>query len=114
MSAQAIPASRLAVLARAMGYEAEVDAAGYGVERVIARRKGFAQVWSPQDDGKQCLSVMAWMLDQHPHNRIDGRSVGHAMPTHFDSEDHDGSATGIAAAIVDAACRVAEGMEEGK
>lgn len=77
--------TQLATLARAMGYDVEIDATGgYGVTRVLLCEKttttyevGSSEpivdyihktVFRPHEDAAQAWEVLCWLLSQEPKN----------------------------------------------
>ena len=123
---------QLATLARAMGYEVEIDATGgYGVERVIAMKQSTPAkritvdgedamsyfmsrtVFRPHDDAAQALEVLCWLLAQERCNTVEDECV-RFYPSEDDCDsirvDHNNTPPDIRRAIVEAAVRVAEGM----
>lgn len=112
---------KLATLARAMGYEVEIDATGgYGVERVLLCEKAtttyevgsgepivdyiLKTVFRPHDDAAQAWEVLAW-LDRV--NECFTLGPGY-VAANFQRVNHDKTAQGLRRAIVEAAVWVAE------
>ncbi len=96
---------QLATLARAMGYEVEIDATGgYGVVRVVLSTGG---IFRPHDDAAQAWEVLAWL------DRVnDCFTLGPGyVAANFQRVNHDKTAQGLRRAIVEAAVRVAEAQQ---
>ena len=112
-----ITPEHLLTLLRAMGRTGYLDhSGGYGVVRVIERLNQktstgltFAQVWDPVNSGDQAWEVAAWLLRNAECPAIRRKSI------EWVSEDgkvlHNGTQTDLRRAVVEAACRVAEGMK---
>lgn len=120
---------QLATLARAMGYEVEIDATGgYGVERVVLIERVSAHyevgggdppcmttrrtVFRPHEDAAQALDVMAWLDSNHGIQIVRGEfRVYHGDTGRGYFENHNGTMDSIRRAIVEAAVRVAEAAD---
>lgn len=118
--------TQLATLARAMGYDVEIDATGgYGVTRVLLCEKttttyevGSSEpivdyihktVFRPHEDAAQALDVMAWLDSNHGIQIVRGEfRVYHGNTGRGYFENHNGTMDSIRRAIVEAAVRVAE------
>jgi hypothetical protein len=117
---------QLATLARAMGYEVEIDATGgYGVTRVLLCEKATTTyevgsgepvrdyirktVFRPHEDAAQAWEVLCWLLGRI-RTHIDHRSVvcWYSNDILLCEYDHNNTPDTIRRAIVEAAVRVAE------
>lgn len=118
--------NHLATLARAMGYEVEIDATGgYGVERVVLNKPcGNLNVFRPHEDAAQAWEVLCWLLSQEPKNADkNDYCVIEVTPTgvyamnygHYGTDGwamwfvpHNNTPADLRRAIVESAVRVAE------
>lgn len=132
--------TQLATLARAMGYDVEIDATGgYGVTRVLLCEKttttyevGSSEpivdyihktVFRPHEDAAQAWEVLAWLMraansNAFRHGSVDLRPLSLVIGISITGDegcaiyfDHDGTAAGIRRAIVEAAVMVAEAAD---
>ncbi len=111
---------KLATLASAMGYEVEIDATGgYGVVRVMLNKPcANLNVFRPHEDAAQAWEVLAWLLTRDGHNHVSSREARIAWTNEDGTREgrgfkHNNTPADTILAIVEAAVRVAEGMNNG-
>lgn len=105
-------AERLLTLAKAMGYDAKLSISYASSPRVIYHNAKPVDdelygVFDPINNPRQALEVAAWLLSREALFLPRGITLCENAPP-VDVVPHDGTPDSLIAAIVEAACRVAE------